>query len=394
LKNKYKKVKFLFVLQLIIFILGSALIFSACVSTKNKAQVEIFSVQPSQESEKRPETIAMPTKIATPFPDSTNTLIPVTTPTLQFSIKHVPFEKEKWTKYDMVDGLAPGSVYDMAIEADDTLWFATSAGVTKYDFKSWKTYTDQDGLVETNTRKIVVQGKDDIWTRGTNTHKLSHLINGVWRTFPENNLFVTSIFVDLKSTVWIGFESDSKVDDQVGLLHIVGKEWESLKKIDGLESNNVLEMAADENNELWCITDRGLSHMNGKAWENYSLKEYPPDQARIRGGQISIAPDGSIWLSANRKLFKFSKGSFTEYNMQKFISYFFGITDLLVSRDGTVWFSSMDDGNTHNILLNYDNKELRIFEDLPFQHVFSIKEDAKGNLWLGTGDAVFRYKKE
>ena len=75
-------------------------------------------------------------------------------------------EAWRWTAFDKDRGLT-GRVNDIYEDRDGAVWFATDAGVQRYDGRTWTTYTIEDGLAGNRTSAIVQTRDGDFWF-GTN----------------------------------------------------------------------------------------------------------------------------------------------------------------------------------------------------------------------------------
>ena len=67
------------------------------------------------------------------------------------------------TSWKVEKELSGDHVWDMAVDKQNNIWFATIGGVTKYDGKCWKKYTMADGVCDHNVRAITVDKDDNVW---------------------------------------------------------------------------------------------------------------------------------------------------------------------------------------------------------------------------------------
>jgi two-component sensor histidine kinase len=68
-----------------------------------------------------------------------------------------------YIEFTTKDGLAGNTVYDMCQDKDGFLWFATEAGVSRYDGNSFSNYTTKDGLPDNEVLKIYGDSQGRIW---------------------------------------------------------------------------------------------------------------------------------------------------------------------------------------------------------------------------------------
>lgn len=115
------------------------------------------------------------------------------------------------------DGYNPNYVLSAATDENNVKWFGTwGAGLSRFDGKTWITYTEKDGL-------------------------------------PGN--FVTDIHVDGKGGIWAATEKG------VGILKD-GK-WLSLNEGDGMLGDSVFDIEVDAGGQIWFGTMTGISKLDG-----------------------------------------------------------------------------------------------------------------------------------
>jgi ligand-binding sensor domain-containing protein len=155
------------------------------------------------------------------------------------------FKDSRWTNYNHQDGLGaeikdpvlspheegnsyhhsasgklimasnPNYVLTLIIDSENNKWFGTwGGGVSKYDGKSWKNYSQADGL-------------------GGN--------------------FVNALAFDSKGNLWAGTNGGASYFD--------GKIWRNVSEKEGLLNNNVFAIAFDKEGNKYFGTWKGLSKM-------------------------------------------------------------------------------------------------------------------------------------
>jgi ligand-binding sensor domain-containing protein len=72
-------------------------------------------------------------------------------------------QEYNYIHYDVKDGLAGSTVYDMCQDKDGFIWFATEAGISRFDGTHFKNFTTTDGLPETEILKLYPDSKGRIW---------------------------------------------------------------------------------------------------------------------------------------------------------------------------------------------------------------------------------------
>jgi ligand-binding sensor domain-containing protein len=72
-------------------------------------------------------------------------------------------QEYNYIQYDVKDGLASSTVFDLCQDKDGFIWFATEAGISRFDGTHFKNFTTTDGLPETEIIKLFADSKGRIW---------------------------------------------------------------------------------------------------------------------------------------------------------------------------------------------------------------------------------------
>jgi ligand-binding sensor domain-containing protein len=68
-----------------------------------------------------------------------------------------------YINYDTRDGLAGSVVYDAIQDKEGFMWFATENGLSRFDGKTFKTFTTKDGLPDNEILKLFVDSRGRVW---------------------------------------------------------------------------------------------------------------------------------------------------------------------------------------------------------------------------------------
>ena len=131
-------------------------------------------------------------------------------------------QKEEQGLQDVKNAYNPNYVISMAVEKDGTIWAGTwGAGLARFDGKTWKNYTTNDGL-------------------------------------PANHIFM--LYLDTSGELWIGTSK--------GLVHFDRQNGRfDVKTVaDGLYADNVFSMANGRDGSLWIGSFGGVAHIE-HGWE-------------------------------------------------------------------------------------------------------------------------------
>ena len=147
-------------------------------------------------------------------------------------------QSPSYVQYTVNNGLASNVVYQVYQDRQGFIWFATEAGVNRFDGFSFQTYTHNSGLADSEVFFIQEDSKDRMWFLSFNG-ELSYMQDGViYNQKNDSTLagyeprgFLNGMFEDSKGRIWFWGETYNPL-----LLHPDGKiEWVSL-----FEDNRVM----------------------------------------------------------------------------------------------------------------------------------------------------------
>ena len=82
---------------------------------------------------------------------------------LLFSITRTYSQDYNYINYDVKDGLAGSTVYAMCQDKDGFMWFATEAGVSRFDGTHFRNFSTSDGLPETEVLSLFADSSGRVW---------------------------------------------------------------------------------------------------------------------------------------------------------------------------------------------------------------------------------------
>ena len=95
------------------------------------------------------------------------------------------------TSYTTANGLPDNNVLDVAVDGNNTKWFATQGGVCRYNDTSWTTFTTANGLIDNFINCIAADHYNNIWV-GTD-FGISKWNGSTWTSYTAANGLVLSL---------------------------------------------------------------------------------------------------------------------------------------------------------------------------------------------------------
>ncbi len=280
------------------------------------------------------------------------------------------------------DGLTSEYVKSMWVGTEGALWFATLAGVNRYDPHAWKTQTLAAGLPVTSG---TLGNAGEMWW-GTFGKGLWHYSSGRWENWLKQNNKVPTDFIQTLDYapgvgLWIG-------TTRSGLSWFNGKEWRTFGTEDGLPNNTVNVVLIAGPQDIWAGTEGGLARYFNNNWYTYTTANGLPDNHVY---SLAEGNDGHIWVGTGKGCAALFDGKtwrvFTPANSGLPRSQRLQAID--VDNNGRVWFGSWGGGVT-----SFDGKHWQHFtaqDGLPSDAVYTLHIDPDDTLWVGTAGGVARY---
>ncbi|MDG5815503.1 two-component regulator propeller domain-containing protein [Chitinispirillales bacterium ANBcel5] len=193
-----------------------------------------------------------------------------------------------------------GILNDLVFDKSDSLWFATSRGVGKYNGVEF--YEDRNpGFQSNNMTSLLVTKDSSLWVGGYEG-TLAFYSNNIWtqRTLSKPAT-ITMLAQDSLGSLWIGTNN--------GLVNI-GKNdsevWYTTHN--GLGSNNIQDIRVDTYNRIWVATTSGLSYLENETWKTLDRS------LGLAGNYVSsltISKDTILWIGTDRGISALNLNSHT-----------------------------------------------------------------------------------
>ncbi len=262
----------------------------------------------------------------------------------------VRYDVKTLTYFSNPDGFVNNTVYAINEDKNGHLWFGTDQGVYKYDGKTFRNYSQKDGLnhIDISRKGILVDKSGTIWV---GTH------GGVYRYAPWADMTGTpcfSLFPLLASVNIAGIMEDNNgniwfASSDEGVFRYDGKTIANIGEKEGLGGNYAGGMAQDSAGNMWFVMKTGIGKYDGK-----TLTKYTPEDG-LGGTEfwgIYIEQSGIIWVTA--------RGSTTRF-------------DPSVPLPNPKAFTVFTPADGLNCCVQ------------------SMYQDKSGNMWWGAGSGLFRF---
>jgi signal transduction histidine kinase/ligand-binding sensor domain-containing protein/DNA-binding response OmpR family regulator len=284
------------------------------------------------------------------------------------------------------DGLPESSLVSIYEDREGNLWLGTEAnGVIRLRDTNFVIYDKRMGLVENYVLGIHQSRDGVVWvgTRpGLNRMKDGKITNiRLANSLPGNTVAV--IEEGEQGDLWVGTEQGLKLLRNETVI-------KTFTTRDGLASNTIHALLRDHQGNLW-IGDRmgGLTRYKDGKFTRFTQKDGP---VSVRVRNIFEDHEGSIWFSTEEGLTRFRDGKFDNFALERGPG---GATGgaVCVYEDTyhVFWIGTYGSGLVRfqdGKFVSFKRKD-GLFDD----SIWSIVEDASGNLWMSSNRGLFRASK-
>ena len=161
---------------------------------------------------------------------------------ISYSQSHV------YKHYGIEDGLPSSEVYSAFQDSKGYMWFATDAGVSRFNGYEFENFDVSDGLTDNTVFLITEDSKGRVWF-GTFNCQLSYYFNDSIYPYQHNNkiaekmkgnLSLQSFYVDSNENIWMGFLSDGifKCDKEGKITQLVNLPKNKVSLLKGFKVEN------------------------------------------------------------------------------------------------------------------------------------------------------------
>jgi ligand-binding sensor domain-containing protein/signal transduction histidine kinase len=278
------------------------------------------------------------------------------------------------------DGLPDNRVQAITQTPDGYIWVGTHNGLARFDGTHFTLCGPSDELGTTNrcVSSLFVDSKGALWI-GFDGGGLTRSFDGVMSHYDSRTGLagdsVTAMCERLDGSLWIGSTSGLSCFDHGRFVNFTTK--------NGLLSDDVRAVLEDSNTNLWITTDKGLNSISNATITAFTGKNGLPDNSL--NGIWQDVP-GRLWIGSSRGMILRRNRLYYAYDER------FALSDKFVNvirndSDGDLWLGT--DTGLSRFQEGHFSDEMNS-EGVAFGRVASLFEDREGNLWIGSENGLSR----
>ena len=284
-------------------------------------------------------------------------------------VPDTPFVQEYHEAYPLS---APGAndVRAIAVDADDTPWAATAAGLFVLRDGQWNR---QEDVTDGPLYDLVVDADSVLWVGAW---------NGVYRV--ANGVGENATGVDGTITAIVEAPQGLTVMGPEGAWRLGSRGW---KPLENAWARHIRDAAVTADGELYIGTGVGLYRQRGDAMRHhYSADELYSGDIRA----VTVGPDGDVWLAAKGGIDRYSHGAYrAHYGAEEGLPNY-NVHSLAFDAEGTLW------AGTDLGVARFDGESWSLRHSkrwLTHNHVRGIAFDSEGTAWIATRGGVSAIKR-
>ncbi len=245
------------------------------------------------------------------------------------------FDGHSWSNFSFWSDspLQTVIIYDIAVDSNNNLWFATSIGLSKFNGISLENYNYlNSGLPNDFITEIVFEGQN-LWI-GTMNSGVIEFDGSNWKAYNTTNSglgfnTINKIVIDKLGRKWICTNSG-------GVSIFDNTNWTTYNPLNsGLLNQWVTALCIDKNDNKWIGSSGGVSLFNGTNWTNYTTLSFVQD--------IIIDELGNKWFcTGGSGVFKFNGTNWTNFTKENCGLSSDVVYEIIIDKLGRKWLGTND----------------------------------------------------
>jgi ligand-binding sensor domain-containing protein len=304
----------------------------------------------------------------------------------------------EFRQYTMKDGLPSSTAYSITQDHKGYMWFGTENGLCRFDGKTFKTLTMNDGLTDNIILGLYEDKYDRLWIISF-SGRICYCKNGVIHN-PENDSLTASIPylnncplpVEDQNKILYFFSENKLITINKNKVSVTEKKLDLSTNNDSFNIfpvspdlnlivvNKYFIILKEKNEPFWFYTNNGIINNNKVIKPISKFNNLPPINTVHFQKQIK----DDLWLfSKDDGIIQLSNLSGKNISIHQYL-HGFVINNNFVDNENNIWFSTTGHGL---FFLPGNTRSSVIFEKtsgLPSLNFSVLHKDSNNNIWAGT----------
>jgi ligand-binding sensor domain-containing protein/two-component sensor histidine kinase len=312
------------------------------------------------------------------------------------------YDGKTFTTYTEREGLPSNTVFGIIRDGQENLWFATQLGASRFDGRTFTNYALPGWLPDDILLEVIEDRQGNLWfAMTTGVSRLNVRRNEFTHFRVEQGLrdnLINGIFADSRGIIWIS-------NQQHGLTSLTNSPAEAetftfrhYSQQQGLPATNILALAEGPDHTLWIGSDKGAIQFTLPTTGQAGSFRHFTTQNGLSHNEVNVVfPDkqGRILFGTGNGVSIYEAPHATQRGRFTYLTEADGllnpsILSLVEDKLGTLWIGTEGGLSAYRVspftFLTAD-------EGFPNERIYAILEDRHGTFWLGTGgDGLFQYR--
>lgn len=206
--------------------------------------------------------------------------------------------------------------------------------------------------------------------------------------------YVLSLMEDSKGDIWVGtYRGVNRLDAEAGTF----RRYELAPDLDTHEFANAISFMFEAENAVWVGTGAGLFRLDPETGAHEQFTKESTGPSGLPSDYMTVAAPaqaGGWWLGTEYGAVRFDPATREFHEHLRAgeggrLSHRY-VMDMLESRDGTLWVAT--DFKLNRLGADGSNTYIGREKGLPSNTIYSILEDGKGDIWIGTNNGLVEYR--
>ncbi len=281
--------------------------------------------------------------------------------------------------FSVAEGLAQSQVYSIVEDRNGYLWMGTQGGLSRFDGKTFETFTVKSGLIN-NHVDVIYEANNLIYIGAKNGMS-------VYDGRKFQNYFISKE-ENISVTAFQWYDEKLLLGTNRGVYEFDGNQFKRSEKFNSGTKSRVNAFFVDSKNRIWIGTRRGVKLYDGNSNQSFGAKD------NFTSGEVtSICEDkqGNIWFSTYVGVYNYDGQTFFKLNKKDGIASNY-LNEVICDKDGLIWLGSQDNGisiwNPQDSTITHLNGETGLCNN----NVRKILQDSWGSIWIATfGGGACKY---
>ena len=283
--------------------------------------------------------------------------------------------EEKWKEYKGAE--LSRQMHFMPIvgkEKDGSVWFKAGLGMSKYDGKTW-VHRDLSSIIPQNHRGLFLDSKNRFWTcvRDEGIKVISDSDSNLFTVKDGlSDIDLNNFYEDSRGHIWA-------TSHLQGLSRFDGKNWQSFHPSDNVTNYRRYALFEDKNGDIYYGTDKGFCVFDGSNWKVYE------GSSDLWFLDFANDEQGNLWAATRNKIGKWNGNNweFINYHPESILTSNWVITGT-IDKNKKIWFG------TGSGITTYDEKKWTKYSLLG-DRVNEIICVENGDVWAAMEGGVGKY---